>query len=831
VLAVVAASPAQAQRRRQAGGSLPQPQLLSIDRPGVQTGGTTDLTVRGTDLEGAHSLWFDHPGLRAFHLKGATFRVACATGTPVGQHDVRVVGTYGVSNPRTLVVGDRPVVNETEPNNTPQTANAIAVNTTVNGESAAAADVDCFAFEGKKGQRLLFDLEGERIDSRIDATLRLLGPSGRELAESRDEVGGDPLLDVTLPADGRYVVKVHDVTFKGSNEHPYRLTVTDGPWLDAVVPAIVRPGEETTLTLYGRNLGGEPAGVIVGGRPLEKRIVTYRPPVSDEADTTYPTRGFVPSTGAVRRGFEYVLTTPAGTSNPVFLAAATDPVVVESEPNDDPAQAQDVTAPCEISGAFGTPGDLDLYRFRAKKGEVFWIEASSERIGSAADPLFVIQKVNEKGDPQDLANGDDTPDKGDAARFPSLSVDASVRWTAPDDALYQVAVNDLYASQRGDVRLFYRLSIRHERPDFSLFLVPDSPTLPDSMTLYAGGRSLATVVAVRLDGFAGPIRVEAVDLPAGVKCDPVVIAPNQNSAPVVFEAMEGAKPAVGTARLVGRARFGDRKDELRYVPGASSLGPDRTHSAVGGGIVWQSMPIQNGQPLTPARVTRGFVIGVLGDAPLSLRATPRNRYATPGGRLALDLAITRRAGFAGAVAVSLVNPPTGLANPPAVNVAAGATAGTFAVTLPRLLSPGEYTLVLQGTGPHPFSKDPNAKNKPNVNLVEPSNALSVLVRPAAASVAVKGGTIKPGGTFTVDVTVTRKDGSPGAVAVALDAPAELKLSAKPVRALPGQAAKLVVSAAADSPVGAAAGVAVRVTVPDHGEPVDLDEPLALTIAK
>src|SRR5262249_58179239 len=100
--------------------------------------------------------------------------------------------------------------------------------------------------------------------------------------------------------------------------------------------------------------------------------------------------------------------------------------------------------------------------------------------------------------------------------------------------------------------------------------------------------------------------------PRGVGWEPVVIGRNQASAPVVFEAAEGAKPALGTARLVGRSRYGDRKDELRYVPGATPLGPDLSHPAVGAGIVWASGPPQPGQqgqngPLAASRPARGRV--------------------------------------------------------------------------------------------------------------------------------------------------------------------------------------------------------------------------------
>ena len=66
----------------------------------------------------------------------------------------------------------------------------------------------------------------------------------------------------------------------------------------------------------------------------------------------------------------------------------------------------------------------------------------------------------------------------------------------------------------------------------------------------------------------------------------------------------------------------------------------------------------------------------------------------------------------------------------------------------------------------------------------------------------------------------------------LAAPPALKLSAAPVTMAAGQtAAKLVVQAAADSPPGAAAAVAVRAVAVVRGEPIEVDEPLALTVPK
>jgi hypothetical protein len=816
---------------RPAQAQWPQAKLRSLSRLGSRAGESVDVTLNGTDLEGVHTLWFDHPGLRAFHLKGTTFRVVCATGTTVGQHDVRAVGTYGLTNPRTFVVGDRPESVEGEPNNAASLANVVAPNSVVNGQ-ISATDVDVFAFDGKAGQRFLIDLTAAQLESRLDATIHLLDAEGRELAECRDAQGVDPFLDFTLPADGRYFVKVHDVIYGGSADHSYRLTLSDGPHLDAILPTVATPGVPTSFTLIGRNLGGTPApDLLIDGRPLERKTVTITPS-SGEINPLSPSLGYFPAQAAPRRGFEYALSLPSGTSNPLFIAEASEPVVPETEPNDEDALAQPVTLPCDISGTFNAPNDSDIYRFKARKGEVWWIEATAERLGSPADPAFLIQQVVDKAPPKDLASAEDTADQGGGARFGVGTVDASLRWQVPEDGTFQVVVNDLYASQRGDPRLVYRLNIRPERPDFRLFVVPAGATSADAVTVAAGGRASAYVMAWRTDGFTGAIRVEPLDLPPGVRCEPVTIAAGQIMAPIVFQAEDDAKPRVGTVRLVGRSRFGDRKEELHYVSGASRLGPDLARQAIAGSMVWPP-----GNPLlpamAPARVTRGFVLAVVEARPLALTAAPPAFTVAQGHQLNLDLAVTRRNGFAEAVTVTAADLPANVVNGTAT-IAKTGSGGILPLFVAKTVAPGQYTFLLRGTGPYPFSKDPNTKTKPNITLSEPSNAVTLIVRPAPLTLTLnnKGGALKQGGTLEVDVTVARQNGFADALPLTLAAPPALKLAAAPVTIAAGQTtAKFVVQAAADSPIGAAAAVALRAVATVRGESIEVDEPLVLTVGK
>jgi len=824
---------------------LPQPRLTSLSRPGMRTGETVEVTLRGSDLEGASQLWFDHPGITATHVKDSTFRVVSAPAVPLGHHDVRGVGTYGISNPRAFVVGNRPESTEAEPNNVPEKASPLVVNTVVNGELNGSTDVDYFAFEGRQGQRLFLDLEAERIDSRLDATIHVLYPDGTELGESRDVFGADPFLDVVLPATARYVIKVHDAIYAGSPDHVYRLTLHDGPHLDAIFPQAAQPGAATTFTLIGRGLGASATidpRLKAEGRVLERLdVAVIVPPLAElTRDSLGLSRTFVPSSSAAtRQGFEYTLVrinqdgAAPVVSNRLFVARAAGPVILEHEPNHDDAHAQVVAPPCDISGTFNPSGDVDLYRFQGRKGDVWWIEAFAERIGSLADPAFLIQKVGANGQPaQDLASGDDLPDSGLGPRFNTQTVDAALRWQVPDDGLYQVLIGDLYASQRGHPRLTYRLVIRREQPEFALVVLPNNPGATDAVTIQAGGRTAAYVGLIRKDGFAGPVRVEARDLPVGVRVEPVTIGPGQVLAPIVFEAAEGAKTTVGNVTLVGLSRVGDRKETLDYIPGVGSLGPALAHEALAGGMT--SPPNPAAAAVAPARVVRGFPIAIRAEpAPLALSATIQSPVVAQGHQLDVRLELTRRAGFVEAVAVTATdlppNMPTGT-----IPIAKDVKSSVLPLFVPKTVPPGVYTFAIRGTGPYAFSKDANAKQKPSINLTEPANPITLTVRPAPVGLAIdnKGGVLKQAGSLEIGVTIVRQHSFAGPVSLSLNSPEILKLTADPAVVPESQSqAKLVIRTAKDSPPGAAAAVFIRAAVLLRGEVVEVDEPMALTISK
>ena len=329
---LVAASSARAQ--------LPTAQLMSVFPPGGKAGTTFDVTLSGRDIDDAGQLVFTQPGITAVQKIGpenpffksclplaGQFTVTIPADATPGIYEVRTIGRFGASNPRGFVVGALDEVADKDPAATAATARVVPLEATVSG-AVRPERSDFFKFTAHKGQRVLIDCWAQRIDSRLDATLVLYDAKNHELARGRQRVRRDPLLDVTAPADGDYVLKVYDFLYKGGNEYFYRLTFSTKPYLDFIMPPAGQRGTTEKFTLFGRNLpSSTPSGLTAAdGKPLDKLEVEIALPADSAAATPQPSRLVDPTEAAVE-AFSYRLPPPLGPSvNTVDVFCANAPI-------------------------------------------------------------------------------------------------------------------------------------------------------------------------------------------------------------------------------------------------------------------------------------------------------------------------------------------------------------------------------------------------------------------------------------------------------------------------------------------------------------------------
>jgi hypothetical protein len=241
---------------------------------------------------------------------------------------------------------------------------------------------------------------------------------------------------------------------------------------------------------------------------------------------------------------------------------------LEQEPNNEPSEPQKISVPCEVQGQFYPQDDVDCYEFSAKKGDVFWIEVFSERLGQPTDPFVLVQKVtkNKKGasSVSDVQEMYDSDANIGGAVFRTSSRDPSWRLEATEESTYRLQVRDLF-NKHADPSRVYRLSIRREAADFRLVaLVMPPPTFENdkreahvwSAFLRRNDTLLMKVLALRRDNFSGPIELQVTGLPDGARASESLIAEGQNAAWLSITTSDKIADWHGPIQIVGKSKEG-----------------------------------------------------------------------------------------------------------------------------------------------------------------------------------------------------------------------------------------------------------------------------------
>lgn len=696
---------------------LPQTELTSIYPPGAKQGMTLDVSVGGGNQDDLTGLVFSHPGITAAQKmtppaefyrdptpQNNAFTVTVAADVPAGVYEARAVGRFGVSNPRAFVVGTLPEVVDDATNQSLATAKEIALGTVVNGMADANA-VNYFKLTLSAGQKVIVECAAEELDSRMKPTLLILDPNGKELVRNRVGLRKDAILEFTSPAAGPIVIAVFDHIFGGGGEYFYRLAIHDGPHIEYVFPPAGQPGSNGSYVVYGRNLpGGQPApGLSVEGQPLQQVATTIQLPDEATSKNSLGVGAYLSPAGVLLDSTEFRI----ANSNAISVGFARDPASLEQEPNNDSSHSQVVTVPCEVAGQFYPQRDVDWFQFDAKKGDIYWVDVISHRLGLRTDPVMVLQRVvkNDKGEetPAEIALVDDPGDRNGriGSDFDYSTDDPAYRFVVPEDGLYRLKVRDANGAARNDPRFIYRLQIRREQPDFRLVALSRQNKEADgnrvstfAPVLRRGGTTLIQVDVVRQEGFAGNVEVVVEGLPEGIRCDGAMLSDAMNTAWLVLAATESAPAWTGPIRIVGKARLGDQEvvRQARFVS-----------------VVWGTA--NRGQTPAAFRVSRD----------LTLSLTDKELYpalaqvgdgavleTSRGGKLDVPVKLTRRLGFAEAVKLVATGMP-GEIKPADIDIPGDKSDGTLAIQITNSNArPGLYTFYLRSDTKVKIPRNPDA---------------------------------------------------------------------------------------------------------------------------
>lgn len=627
---------------------LPAPRLLTLLPMGAQVGATLEVNVSGENVDEDPQLVFSSPKVTAHPKLDATgspvknrFLVTVGADMTPGLVEARLMTRLGISSARCFTIGALSEVTRMTPNLSLETALPLETNSVCNAYTTVKA-VDFYEFKAQKDQRFLLDCATAGIDSRLTPVLIVTDAHGKDLVAER-RTG---FIDFKSPADGKYFIKVHGLTFQGGAEHFYRLALTSPP-----------PGKP--VTRQASTLG-------VGSASLPK---------IDPKQT---------------------------------------PLIDEIEPNNSASQAQKISLPCAIRGAFATAGDVDTYEFEAKKGEIWFVETVSARLGLPTDPFVLVQKVSKSNNGEQLTDVTELNDivspvklssngyAYDGVPYDVGSPDALGKFEVKEDGVYRIQIRDLFGGTRSDPGNIYQLVIRKASPTFSLTAWAmhmelrngDRANLSKPIALRGGATMAFDVIAIRKDGFDGDIELGVDNLPTGVTTAGLRIPSGKNHGTLLITAAEDAPRGIKIARIFGKGKINGEEVQLD-CPTASMAWPVKDHSQdVPSPRLLADVPVSvGGAELTPLTITP---------------AEAKIWEAVEGSKLTIPLNLKWRGDFSGGP-VKLKPLGADFSALPPFDVPSKTATTELVINLAALKTPpGEYTVALHGGVVARYSYNPAA---------------------------------------------------------------------------------------------------------------------------
>jgi hypothetical protein len=438
---------------------------------GAQRGSSVSVTASGAFERWPVKAWTDAKGIdiKPGKLNGK-LTITVAKDAEPGVCWIRLYDDQGASALRPFIVGMLPDVLETEPNDDPKLPQILQTSSVVvNGRLDKPNDVDTFAVKLSKGQTLVASLEAhETLRSPMDGVLQILSADGFVLERNDDYHGLDPQIAFTAPKEGTYLARVFafpskadsSIRFAGKETFVYRLTLTTDPFVEYTYPLAISSQGQATVDLIGWNL-------------------------------TDPLRSFpiIPQKGAaLMKRFDTRI------ANPFFVRVEPTQVLAHRKTRRDAPSL--VTLPIAITSRIDNPGENDVYRFAARKGQKLAFRIESVSLGFSLDP--VLRLTTETGKTLQQVSSK------------KIGAEPSLDYTVAQDGELRLEVSDLHG--HAGMRYVYLLRIGILAPDFALKAASDTFTLASEKSLdipitttRLGGHNQAITYTV--EGLPNEIRV------------------------------------------------------------------------------------------------------------------------------------------------------------------------------------------------------------------------------------------------------------------------------------------------------------------------------------
>lgn len=675
--------------------SATEPLITALLPRGGQLGSTQEIVITGQRLKNAEEIFFYEKGITVADLvedKGTkvTAKFTISADAKIGQHELRLRTKEGLSKLFTFWVGPFPNADEIEPNSSFEEAQPISMNVTVNG-IAQNEDVDYFEINATQGQRISAEVEAIRLSGPLfDPYIAILDDNRFEIATSDDSelLLQDSTTSVIAPKTGKYYIEVRESSYRGNGSYRYRLHVGSFPRPLVVTPAGGEAGKAVEFTFLG-----DPKG------PFKKTITL---PSDHRNILAYHHE-------------ENGLKSPS----PNNIRISRFPAIAEVEPNNSFSNATktDLAIPLAFDGVIQEDGDIDCFRFQARKGDRYYIKAHARSVASPLDPVLNLYH----GDGQSIRGNDDA----------NNGPDSLLTQTFDRDGEYILRITDHLG--RGSPLHAYRIETEKLEPEItaSIPMFGNRDTQTRQMIPVPRGNSSATSFTISRRNFTGDLSFIAQNLPQGVTMYAPKAPSNFTSVPVLFS----AKPDAPLDKTLTKVDINHRKpDSNATITGKYRhrvdlvYGPPNNRTYYEG--VYDVLPIAVVEPI-PFRVK------------LHSPATPIVR----GGSLSLKVEVIRDANFTKDVVVKLLTRPPGIGASSNIRITSKNTVGFYSLTANGGTPIGEWEIGVQG----------EAVADGGGNMLAASEFIKLKVEEPYLTMKINMGAIQRGqnGEMVCDLDITR----------------------------------------------------------------------------
>lgn len=545
------------------------PDFVTTIPRGGKVGSEVKILITGNRLSDAEEILFHGPGLAAKDLKVVDDKkveatLAIAPDCRVGVHHFRLRCRSGISFARTFWVSQFPNHDEVEPNDDFAAPQKIPMNVTVEGE-AKIEETDYYQVTAKKGDRLSVEIEALRInngagnDILIDPYVAIFDKDRNEIvsADGSALLKQESLVSIEVPGDGDYIVEVRDSAYRGRGR--YRVHIGNFPRPTAIFPAGGKAGSEVEFTLLGDVKG-----------PYTFKTKLPESADNDEFGILAPNGGMVPPS-----------------PNRVRISAVDN--LFEKEPNNAHTEATDAGAfPFALNGIIEKEGDIDFFKFTAKKDQAFQIRVFANALGSPLDPLLIVYNSKMGG----VGSNDDADGTKDS-RFD---------FKAPEDGDYYVRITDMLS--RGGADYVYRIESVSPPPTIEVTMPEMLRNTHQHLKQFnvPQGSYYTMVVSTTRKGVAGDLKFEMPALPPGVTMEAGIVPKTVGQFPILLKAAPDAPIGGGLYDLLVKTVEGDKPNVGKFVQSLDFVRGPQNGDRIYYGESIDKLPVAVTEPL-PFTVT------------------------------------------------------------------------------------------------------------------------------------------------------------------------------------------------------------------------------------